>query len=121
MWRATSPFSANVLDRIEIPDDVRQIISERLTPGSSLIVADTGVNSAILPDGDDFLILAKATPTIAALEPRQGAKQATAKAKRAKAANAVTKTRIQGTRKRAERRSFRGPDLYGGFRLFRRW
>ncbi|MHA1134088.1 MAG: hypothetical protein ACTSRM_07380, partial [Alphaproteobacteria bacterium] len=45
-----------VLDRIEIPDDVRQNISERLTPGSSLIVADTAINSATLPKGADFLV-----------------------------------------------------------------
>jgi len=113
--------SASVLDRIEIPDDIRQTISERLTPGSSLIVADTSVNSAILPDGDDFLVLAKATPAVAALEPRQGAKQERAKTKRAKAANAVAKSRVQGTRKRAARPIYRGPDPYGGFRLFRRW
>jgi len=45
-----------VLDRLEIPDDVRQKISERLTPGSSLIVADTAINSATLPRGADFLV-----------------------------------------------------------------
>jgi len=45
-----------VLDRIEIPDDIRQNISERLTPGSSLIVADTAINSATLPKGADFLV-----------------------------------------------------------------
>jgi len=45
-----------VLDRIEIPDDVRQNISERLTPGSSLIVADTAINTATLPKGADFLV-----------------------------------------------------------------
>jgi hypothetical protein len=61
-WTAISlegDDTAKVLDRIEIPDDVRQKIAERLTPGSSLIVADTSVNSAILPDGDDFLVLAR--------------------------------------------------------------
>ena len=112
--------SVSVLDRIEIPEDIRRIISQRLTPGSTLIVAETAINSAILPDGDDFLVLAKATPTIAALELRQGTKQETIKAKRAKAGNAVAKPRIQGTRKRSARRIY-PPDVYGGFRLFRRW
>lgn len=112
--------SASVLDRIEIPDDVRRVISERLTPGSSLIVAETSVNSAILADGDDFLVLAKTAPAIAALEPPQGAKHGASKATRAKYGAAEAKPRIQGTRKRAVRRDF-GPDLYGGFRLFRRW
>jgi peptidoglycan hydrolase-like protein with peptidoglycan-binding domain len=45
-----------VLDRIEIPEDVRQNISERLTPGSSFIIADTAINSATLPKGADFLV-----------------------------------------------------------------
>ena len=59
-WTAISlndKESANaVLDRIEVPEDVRQRISERLTPGSSLIVADTAINSAALPKGADFLV-----------------------------------------------------------------
>ncbi len=45
-----------VLDRLVIPDEVRQKISERLTPGSSLIIADTAINSATLPKGADFLV-----------------------------------------------------------------
>jgi hypothetical protein len=49
------------LDRIEIPDRIRQKISEMLTPGSSLIIADTSINSASLPKGGDFLVLAKDT------------------------------------------------------------
>ena len=47
------------LDRIQIPDDVRQRISERLTPGSTLIVGDTSINAATLPKGGDFMVLAK--------------------------------------------------------------
>ena len=43
----------SVLDRLEIPDDVRQKVSERLTPGSSLIIGDTAINSATLPKGAD--------------------------------------------------------------------
>jgi hypothetical protein len=42
------------LDRLEIPEDVRQNISERLTPGSTFIVADTSINSAGLPRGGDY-------------------------------------------------------------------
>jgi peptidoglycan hydrolase-like protein with peptidoglycan-binding domain len=53
---------ADALDRLEIPDDLRQKISERLTPGSSLIVGDTAINSATLPKGADFLVWAKDTP-----------------------------------------------------------
>jgi lipoprotein-anchoring transpeptidase ErfK/SrfK/peptidoglycan hydrolase-like protein with peptidoglycan-binding domain len=53
------------LDRLEIPDDARQKISERLTPGSSLIIGDKSVDSAILPDGGDFLVLLEETPMAA--------------------------------------------------------
>jgi L,D-transpeptidase catalytic domain/Putative peptidoglycan binding domain len=47
------------LERIQIPDDIRQRISERLTPGSTLIIGDTSINSATLPRGGDFVVLAK--------------------------------------------------------------
>ncbi len=49
----------DALDRIEIPDDIRQRISERLTPGSTLIIGDTSINAAGLPKGGDFVVLAK--------------------------------------------------------------
>jgi peptidoglycan hydrolase-like protein with peptidoglycan-binding domain len=53
---------AVVLDRLEISSDVRQKISERLTPGSSLIVGDLAINSGGLPKGADFVVWAKDTP-----------------------------------------------------------
>ncbi|MEG6508158.1 L,D-transpeptidase family protein [Methyloligella sp. 2.7D] len=60
-WMAVStnggdPYAA--LDRIEVPENVRRWISERLTPGSSLIIADTAINTAALPKGADFVVLA---------------------------------------------------------------
>ncbi len=54
--------SAAALDRLEIPNDVRQKISERLTPGSSLIIGDTAINTAGLTKGNDFVVWAKETP-----------------------------------------------------------
>lgn len=54
--------SAAALDRLEIPSDVRQKISERLTPGSSLIIGDTSINTAGLTKGNDFVVWAKDTP-----------------------------------------------------------
>jgi hypothetical protein len=54
--------AASALDRVEIPDDIRQRISERLTPGSTLIIGDTSINSASLPKGGDFVVLAKGSP-----------------------------------------------------------
>ena len=61
-WMAIStndgdPYAA--LDRVEIPEDARQWISERLTPGSSLIIADTAINTAALPVGADYVVLAE--------------------------------------------------------------
>jgi peptidoglycan hydrolase-like protein with peptidoglycan-binding domain len=53
--------AAAPLDRLDIPEDVRRKISERLTPGSTFIVADTSINSAHLPRGGDFVVLAKST------------------------------------------------------------
>jgi peptidoglycan hydrolase-like protein with peptidoglycan-binding domain len=67
-WMAISlegDDATRVLDRIQIPTDVRQKIANKLAPGSSLIVADKSINSAILPEGADFLVLAKDTPTVA--------------------------------------------------------
>jgi peptidoglycan hydrolase-like protein with peptidoglycan-binding domain len=63
-WMAIAVQEAptNPLDRIEIPDDLRQKISERLTPGSSLIIADTAINTASLTKGADFLVWAKDLP-----------------------------------------------------------
>jgi hypothetical protein len=61
-WMAVStndgdPYAA--LDRVVIPEEARQWISERLTPGSSLIVADTAINTAALPKGADYVVLAE--------------------------------------------------------------
>ncbi len=124
---------AKALDRIQIPADLRQEISERLTAGSSLIVADTSVNSATLSEGEDFVVLAKVTPATAAVESRETdpkpAATKKAKPKHAKAAPmrpTVVKPRIAAqplreTPKRATGRPIYRPDLYGGFGLFRRW
>ncbi len=63
---------AEALNRLEIPETVRRNISERLTPGSSLIVGDVAINSANLPKGADFLVWAKDMPakiTAASYEP----------------------------------------------------
>jgi hypothetical protein len=46
----------SALDRIEIPQDAVEQISELLTPGSSLIISDHGVNSETGPY-TDFVVL----------------------------------------------------------------
>ena len=67
-WMAISlegDDALSALNRIEIPDDIRQSIEGKLTPGSSLIISDESKDSAILPDGGDFIVLAKSTPAVA--------------------------------------------------------
>jgi peptidoglycan hydrolase-like protein with peptidoglycan-binding domain len=70
----------SVLNRISIPADVRQRISERLTPGSSLIVADTAINSAALPKGADFLVWDTSKPQVhrASVSPRRNVRRSSA-------------------------------------------
>ncbi|HWM31174.1 MAG TPA: L,D-transpeptidase family protein [Methyloceanibacter sp.] len=63
-WMAISVMgddSSAALDRLEISDDLRRKISERLTPGSSFIIGDVAINSANLPKGADFVVWTKET------------------------------------------------------------
>jgi len=57
--------AASTLDRIEFPPEVRQRIEEELTPGSTLIIADTSINSASLPKGGDFLVVSRDSAKVA--------------------------------------------------------
>ena len=129
--------SASVLDRIEIPGDIRQKISERLAPGSTLIIADTSINSAILPEGDDFLVLAKDKSAeaewngarannqqaAAKTQPMRLAKHGNAsqaRAKKVKAKNAKT-TAAKKWQHNGRRYSYDRPRRAGRMRFFGRW
>lgn len=86
-WMAVSlegddPTAA--LDRLEIPDDIRRKISERLTPGSSLIIGDTAINTAALPMGADFVVWAKQMPANAEKPKTKAANDNQAEVKQAK-------------------------------------
>jgi peptidoglycan hydrolase-like protein with peptidoglycan-binding domain len=118
-WMAVSldgDDSANALDRIEIPVEARREISAQLTPGSSLIIAETSVNSALLREGDDFIVWTKDAPPVAAasLETRQ------IKAKKANRARAslVGRPKAQVTQRTIKRRA--EPQGFGFFG-FGRW
>jgi lipoprotein-anchoring transpeptidase ErfK/SrfK/peptidoglycan hydrolase-like protein with peptidoglycan-binding domain len=123
--------SVSVLDRIKIPDDVRQKISRRLTPGSSLIIADTSVDSAILPEGDDFLVWAEDMPTNAEEPEAKQANAEKAEAKKARVKHPQTKPAKpqiaqKGWTERswdsaARRYSYDRPRLFGRHWLFSRW
>jgi peptidoglycan hydrolase-like protein with peptidoglycan-binding domain len=117
--------AAATLDRIEIPTDVRQKISEKLTPGSSLIIGDKSINSAILPDGGDFLVSVKETPAVAE---RTRAKHANVKKAKAKQTKAMTRRRIeqkpwteQSWERAARRYSYDHPRRFRRSRQFSRW
>ena len=102
--------------RIEIPDEARREISAQLTPGSSLIIAETSVNSALLREGDDFIVWTKDAPTIAAVSPETRQ----AKAKKANRAKAylVGRSKAQAPQRTIKRRA--QPQGFGFFG-FRRW
>jgi len=56
---AGSPASAGgALDRVSIPQDARDQISELLTPGASLIISDQGLGPET-GKGTDFIVLAR--------------------------------------------------------------
>jgi hypothetical protein len=109
-----------VLDRIEIPDEARREISGELAPGSSLIIAETSVNSALLREGDDFIVWTNDAPSVAAASPE--ARQAKAKKATANRAKAflVGKPKAQTPQRTIKRRT-QPPEFYGGFWSFRRW
>ena len=121
--------AAKALDRLEIPDDVRREISQRLTPGSSLIVADTSVDSAILPEGDDFLVWANEEP--AKVEPpkvkqadreiKQASRERSKVKQTASSRAAVRQTQSDNWSRPARRyRREPLPDFYAP-RFFSRW
>jgi hypothetical protein len=56
---SSTPDKANAaLDRIEIPQDAVERISEFLTPGSSLIISDYGISDET-GIGTDFIVLTR--------------------------------------------------------------
>jgi L,D-transpeptidase catalytic domain len=47
------------LDRIEIPPEARERISQLLSPGASLIISDHGFNREMRDNGTDFIVLSR--------------------------------------------------------------
>ena len=54
----SSISASEALDRVEIPADIKNIVSELLTPGSSMTVTDNGI-SYETGKGTDFIVLTK--------------------------------------------------------------
>lgn len=121
--------AASALDRINIPDEVRWSIASRLTPGSTLIVADKSEYSAILPKGDDFLVasgepvstaeakveLANAVPVTA-----KPVKVKRAKSRAARATSAAKPRKYATFRREIRRRYISRPSPFGMPYMFRR-
>jgi peptidoglycan hydrolase-like protein with peptidoglycan-binding domain len=109
-WMAIAVQEAptNPLDRIEISDDIRQRISERLTPGSSLIIADIAINTAGLTKGADFLVWAKDLPS----------SNVTAASFTAEEAKPRVKKRYRNTVRRYEPMPFQRQQLWFGRRTW---
>ena len=131
-WMAVSlegGHAATALDRIDIPDDIRRSVAPRLTPGSTLIVADRSEYSAILPEGDDFLVSTAEQAKAEDAKVQQasagpnGVTPAKAKAAKKRAARTapVAKTRSYDTpRREIRRRSFGRPSPFAMPYLFGR-
>jgi peptidoglycan hydrolase-like protein with peptidoglycan-binding domain len=122
-WMAVSlqgDDSAATLDRLEIPNDVRRKISERLTPGSSLIIGDTAINSAALPKGGDFLVWAKDTQGNDE-KPIANAKQAKAKQAKAKQAKAKQAKAKQAKAKQAKAKQAKATQGKATFAVMEPW
>jgi hypothetical protein len=97
---------AAALERIVVPLTVRDAIERKLSPGSSLIIAETAVDT--LPEGDDYLVLAKSTPGV--VKPAT-VKPPTAKSARVKSTVSAGKpTKVKKvTQPVQKRRSTKGP------------
>jgi hypothetical protein len=122
---------ARALDRIGVPSDARRRIATRLTPGSALIIGDTSVNSAILPEEDDFVVWSKETPAAAVKSKTARADEAkavkTPKIKTSRPARVIVKPRAKRENRVAHnwRRAPRGysyqPRSFGRSGLFSSW
>jgi hypothetical protein len=121
--------AASALDRIDIPDAVRRSISPRLTPGSTLIVADKSAYSAILPEGDDFLVSteeeakaedAKVEQASAGRDEVTPVKAKLLKPRAARAAQVAKPRSYGGGRREIRRRTISRPSPWGMPYLFGR-
>jgi hypothetical protein len=51
--------AAEALDRIELPQEARDRISQLIAPGTSVIISDHGFNREMRANGTDFIVLAR--------------------------------------------------------------
>jgi peptidoglycan hydrolase-like protein with peptidoglycan-binding domain len=119
--RVDGDDSAAVLDRIVIPSNIREAIERKLGLGSSLIVSDIGVDSAILPEGDDFLVLAKSASSATVAAKPKPAVAANKPTKIKKLTQAAPKRRSKKVSSFSTSRSYRYPTHSFSGGLFSGW
>lgn len=114
--------SKSVLDRITVPEDMREEIAEGLTSGASFIVADVGKHSSVLPEGDDFIVRTNDSAASNAVAEKAKAEQRKFAAQKRQAQPKKQLTRAETRRVRAKdaKRSTRQVSAPRGFKLFGR-
>lgn len=100
---------ASALDRIEIPQDIRDQIGELLIAGSSLAISDKGISRETTVRGTDFIVLTK--PNLTKAKAKRLAK--VKKYKKAIKHKKLAKKKKPQRKKVAQRRTFR---LFSGRR-----
>ena len=113
--------SAAALDRIAIPSTIRDAIERKLRPGSSLIIGDMAVNSAILPEGDDFLVLTNSSPGEVKVALPKPSVSASKVAKIKKVTQSAPKRRTKKIPTISTQRIYHHPWRSYGGGLFSRW
>jgi lipoprotein-anchoring transpeptidase ErfK/SrfK/peptidoglycan hydrolase-like protein with peptidoglycan-binding domain len=130
-WMAVSldGDAVRTLDRVDIPEEVRRSIAPRLTRGSTLIIADRSEYSAILPEGDDYLVSSDEPAKTADAKVEQASavpvrltpvKAKQPKPRAAKATTASKPRTYTSFRREIRRRSFIRPSPYSLPYLFGR-
>jgi peptidoglycan hydrolase-like protein with peptidoglycan-binding domain len=130
-WMAVSldGDAVRTLDRVDIPEEVRRSIAPRLTTGSTLIIADRSEYSAILPEGDDYLVSSDEPAKTADAKVEQASavpvrltpvKAKQPKPRAAKATTASKPRTYTSFRREIRRRSFIRPSPYSLPYLFGR-
>jgi lipoprotein-anchoring transpeptidase ErfK/SrfK len=93
--------AASALDRFVIPDQARLKLAALVASGSSFIIGEKSVDTAILPEGDDFMVRAKEVPVEA-----ETAKVSKPAKKVAKQARGKTKQASRATTRKSVRRYY---------------
>lgn len=113
--------SKAVLDRITIPQDMRDEIALGLTSGASLIIADVGKHSSVLPEGDDFIVRTNDSAKSDAVAEKARAEQRKQAKKRRAAPPRKRVSRAKPQRRTVQRKTAkRNVSAPRGFRLFGR-